>query len=142
MKFKQILLSAVVSVSLITFSSSAFASDTISTAKALKSNEFYADYITSPDDVDWFRWTNNTGKTVGATVLLFSPYLKNYDLIMAYPSSHGGYDYYVAPDKGAASTDLLRPNVLHGNSIFWKVVPHSSGDFSSNKNYFTWVVTN
>ncbi|MFC5651544.1 hypothetical protein ACFPYJ_20985 [Paenibacillus solisilvae] len=145
MSIKKTIQTALIGICLFSFSQSAFADydgggDSPTYAKPFNRGEFASGYIDDRYDVDWFKWTNDTGITQTVNVYLSTPYWENYDIIAVYKLRDGSYLTSQDIDRGSkGNLDHYKFYYISpGYTIYWKIVPHTRNDFSTTNKYFTW----
>ncbi|MBW7473125.1 hypothetical protein K0T92_00045 [Paenibacillus oenotherae] len=148
MKSKKLILSVLVAACMLTVSQTAFASgnfspepfaDSIDKAEKFAEPQFFSHYINAVNDVDWYSYTNTSGKDQYVTVFLLTPKNNNNDLTVSWGSDpdHLKGTANVA-DRGTDKFDSYTQKIQSGDSIYWKVAPHAAGSFDSKVNYWTW----
>ncbi|WP_157272627.1 hypothetical protein [Paenibacillus daejeonensis] len=149
MKIKKLFF-VLVSVCLLTFSQSAFASeastkvigvgDTLSTAIPISlctgSCSSIALPLQSNTDVDWFTWSNNTGSDKYTSINLSSPATANYTVAYQIRYTNGALSTKVyAADAGVGGfTTLNYILVPPGATLYFEISARSSVDPTSNYN--------
>ncbi|WP_239617118.1 hypothetical protein [Cohnella mopanensis] len=91
--------------------------------------------INGSDDVDWFSWTNDTGKSVNFVASLQSPAGKNYDL---HAVTYTGSSYLsngAATDHGAGAIDSMGGNLPAGWTMYFQVRGQTGSDYSTSLTY-------
>ncbi|MBA9087059.1 hypothetical protein FHR92_003539 [Fontibacillus solani] len=134
MKLKKVLTVFLTVVMLLTLSSSVYATDVSPTAIGIGDsretaitmfdNEMYSLYISGPNDYDWYKWTNNTGKDIIWDVTLYPTATGtslNLAAIVVYPGGletsllHGQRNY---PSNGMKIHNLYVPP---GSSVYVRI---------------------
>lgn len=91
--------------------------------------------LSTSTDVDWFKWTNNTGSEVFASADMISPSGINYALAYQMQYSNGSYSSkFYAPDAGNGGWNVLYGiYVPNGATIYLEV--SSRGGFNNQAFY-------
>ncbi|WP_028546145.1 hypothetical protein [Paenibacillus taiwanensis] len=150
MKIKQILITLITAVSLLSYSQPAQAIqgfyDKKADAKVLSDSEHIGFALTSADDADWFKWTNNTTTTKYANAVLniIDPdSVTNYDLAFdMHYSQHINTGLLYTHDTGPNGLDALNFfQIPPGATIYLKVLS-KQGTFSPKSYSVRWSVQN
>ncbi|MEW9699992.1 hypothetical protein [Paenibacillus sp. SI8] len=143
MRFKKsVVLFASVSLLLIG-AQSAFASDGVadsrSTAITLAPGNAALQTISDSSDVDYFKWTNTTGTTIGSgSVYLYNPTGLNFDLqFTQILSQYGNFESVTnSSDNGAGQVDSVQFSPIYpGDTLYFKVFGHNSNQYSTSTPY-------
>ncbi|WP_079914241.1 hypothetical protein [Paenibacillus sp. 32352] len=131
LKLKKTVLVASLSISLLAFSQSAFATvglgDSRSNPVELKFNQTITWKLETASDIDWFKWTNNTGSTKTIQTSLASPGNKNYDIRGFLVTPFAEQTIY-ANDNGPGKIDGFTVTAVQpGDTLFIRI--SSLGDY-------------
>ncbi len=139
-KGKKLVISALTLIMSLFGASSAFAydgwADSLPTAYSLNGPiSGVSTTINSSADVDWFSWTNNTGRAVSWNATLQSPAGKNYDLHMVLQIGTSYLSMGSASDNGPGAIDSPGGGISPGNTIYFQVRGQTPSDFSETALY-------
>ncbi|MBD3920550.1 hypothetical protein H8B09_17435 [Paenibacillus sp. PR3] len=92
--------------------------------------------INSSVDVDWYKWTNDTGRSVALEARLQSPAGKNYDLnVMFYFNGSTGA-ISSASDNGPGGLDSFGISTVNpGETVYYQVRGQTGKDYSTTLPY-------
>lgn len=91
--------------------------------------------INSSVDVDWFKWTNDTGSTVNFNAHLQSPQGLNYDFSVVLSNGTWYLPFGSADDTGNGGIDIMSHSVSHGHTVYFQVRGQKATDYSSTAPY-------
>ncbi|MBV6715766.1 hypothetical protein [Paenibacillus chitinolyticus] len=136
---KNLLALGVVASALLVGSQSAFASDGVGdsreTAIAISPNSAAVQTISDSTDVDYFKWTNDTGKTISsASFHLYSPSNNNYDLYFIHVlAPYNNFESTTtASDHGNGVEDSISFSPIYpGDTVYFKIYGHDSSQYGS-----------
>lgn len=128
MKLKKVFSVLLASALMMSLAPSAFAltgeGDTREEAIYLNSGDGYGSYL-NPQDVDWFRISNNDSIPRVLTVKLENDAPINYDVEAYYTRSDGTEAHIEAIDQGYGQTDMCAFWVQPGTTAYIKVKGHN-----------------
>jgi hypothetical protein len=101
-------------------------------------------YLTSPSDVDWYRWTNNTGVTKTVMLQVFPMTINGnfniYSEIINTDASVNVVGY--AADNGVGNHDQYTIMVYPGQTLLYRIDRGYDGSVGTSHEYFNsmWFI--